>query len=59
MVTSDSQKRASTKYNKENMKYTTVSMHKDNDADVIARLEAVGNKSEYIKRLIREDMERN
>lgn len=33
-------------------------MHLENDKDIIARLDTVGNKQGYIKRLIRADIEK-
>ena len=52
----EASERASAKYKKKCKKLLLV-MNPDKDADVIERLESVGNKSGYIKELIRKDIE--
>ena len=54
----DAQKRASLKWEAENTVQIKLKLHRVNDADILARLEASGNKQGYIKELIRADMER-
>ena len=43
-------------YNKENYTRVSVVLNKRQDSDIIAHLEDKPSKSDYIKRLIREDM---
>lgn len=45
-------------YKKRAYKMYAIRYHVKNDADVISRLESVDNKADYIRRLIREDIER-
>lgn len=53
---SDARSRASTKYNKENVKQIKLNLNKKTDADIIAALEAVENKQGFIKDLIRKEI---
>lgn len=57
MTTSEAQKRATAKYQREKMQLRTVKFG-PNDADILAHLDAQPNKAGYIKALIRADMER-
>lgn len=57
-MVSESQKRASNKYHKEKMVARTIRFS-PNEKDILAHLDAQPNKAGYIKRLIREDMERS
>jgi hypothetical protein len=50
---------ANKKYNKEKTKIIPMRLMINTEQDIIRRLESVGNKSGYIKRLIREDITRN
>ena len=52
---SGSQSRASNKYNKDNTITICLRLNKKTDADVIATLNSVTNKTGYIKNLIRND----
>ena len=52
----DAQKRASLKWEAENTVQIKLKLHRVNDADILARLEASGNKQGYIKELIRADI---
>lgn len=45
------------KYHKDNFTHVTVILHKEHDIDVIQHLENNKPKSDYIKRLIRKDMD--
>ena len=45
-------------YQRENIVRVVVKLNRKTDADILARLEAEDNRQGYIKRLIREDMER-
>lgn len=56
MPVSDAQKRASAKYDKENMKRVTV-VFSPNERDLCEYLSGKGSMSGYIKELIRKDME--
>lgn len=46
---------AQERYDKENTVRVRLKLNKKTDADIIRRLEEVGNKQGYIKQLIRED----
>ena len=59
---SDAQKRARNKYDQEHkdeFKNYHFRLNKENDFDVIAKLESVQNKQGYIKSLILADIEKN
>lgn len=49
----NSRSKASMKYNKENTVQVLIRLNKNTDADIIKRLDEVGNKQGYIKNLIR------
>ena len=53
----DAQKRASAKYNKENVKRVILHFNINTDKDILDYLERKDNKTGYIKELIRKDME--
>lgn len=55
----DARRRAQAKYNKAHTKQVTLRLNKRTEADIIERLEEVGNKQGYIKALIRADVEKN
>lgn len=55
-MTSEAQKRASAKYDAKNTRMYAIKMNRVTDADILAKLEAVGNVQGYIKELIRKDM---
>lgn len=57
MAVSDAQKRASAKYVRENVTSKQVRFY-PKDAGILAHAEAQGAFATYVKRLIREDMER-
>ena len=52
----ESQIRASVKYNKENTVQISLKLHSPTDADLIDNLNRVANKQGYIKELIRRDI---
>lgn len=56
MATKEARARASLKYDKAKTVQVHLKLNKRTDADIIARLEAIGNKQGYIKQLIRADM---
>ena len=55
MVT-ESQRRASAKYDAANTTSIRLKLNINTEMDIIERLEEVGNKSGYIKQLIRDDI---
>ena len=57
MATSEAQKKANANYRKKNMKNVSVSFFPA-DRDIFEHMEKQGGRGSYIKRLIREDMER-
>lgn len=58
-MSTKAQIKASVKYNEANVTQIKFNFNKKTDADVLDRLSLLKNKQGYIKRLIREDMERN
>lgn len=58
-MTSESQKRAVAKYDAKNTRKIVLKLNKATDADILKRLDAVDNRQGYIKRLIREDIEKD
>lgn len=52
----ESQIRASVKYNKENTVQISMKLNRSTDADLIDSLNRVKNKQGYIKELIRKDI---
>lgn len=52
----ESQIRASVKYNKENTVQISLKLNRSTDADLIDSLNRVANKQGYIKELIRRDI---
>ena len=58
MAESEAQRRANLKYRKEKTKQLAMRFYPD-DMDLWEHLESQDNKAAYIKRLIREDLERN
>ena len=52
----ESQIRASVKYNKENTVQISLKLNRTTDADLIDSLNRVANKQGYIKELIRRDI---
>lgn len=57
-MASEAQRKASAKYDKANTMTFAIKLNRTTDAELIQRLEEVENKQGYIKRLIREDAER-
>lgn len=60
MQASEAQKRATAKWNSKNQIVRSFAFypHRDGDMELLAHLDSQENKSEYIRQLIREDMER-
>ena len=50
---------SSMKYNAANTVQFKCCFNKETDADILQRLETVGNKQGYIKKLIRDDIKNN
>ena len=55
MPVSESQKRAKARYDRKTVQYV-FRLRLDGDADVIARLKSIPNKTEYLRRLVRADV---
>lgn len=47
---------AQKRYNREKTKSVIIKLNKTTDADILAKLDTVGNKQGYIKDLIRNDI---
>lgn len=56
MATSEAQKRATKKYDSANVTNLYIKLNINTEMDIIEKLDQVGNKSGYIKSLIREDI---
>ena len=54
----ESQIRASVKYNKENTVQISLKLNRSTDADLIDSLNRIANKQGYIKELIRRDIDK-
>ena len=59
MASSEAHRRASAKYDSENVVKVTIKINKKTDADIMEKLDAVDNKQGYIKELIRADIAKN
>lgn len=57
-MASEALKKAIAKYDAANTVQIKLKLNRVTDADVLERLEKVGNRQGYIKRLIREDLEK-
>lgn len=55
-MTTEAQRKASAKYDKEHTRSILFKFNTTNDADILAKLAEVGNKQGYIKSLIRSDI---
>ena len=53
--TKEAHRKANMRYSQRMEKQVKINLHKENDADIIAALEACGNVQGYIKALIRAD----
>lgn len=58
MKTSESQKRAQAKYDAANTKQVRLKLNTKTDADILERFDRCDNVQGYIKRLVREDIEK-
>lgn len=57
-MASEALKKAIAKYDAANTVQIKLKLNRVTDADILERLEEVGNRQGYIKRLIREDLEK-
>ena len=55
-MTTDSQKKASAKWEAKNTVQIKLKLHRRNDRDILDKLDGLGNKQGYIKKLIRDDI---
>ena len=55
-MTTEAQRKASAKYDKENTRSIILKLNKISDADVLSKLDEQPNKQGYIKRLVRDDI---
>lgn len=55
-MVSESQKESNKKYDKNNTKQIKLKLNLKTDKDVLDKLNSVGNKQGYIKKLIRNDI---
>ena len=55
-MTTEAQKKASAKYDNANTKQIKMKLNTTTDADILTKLEEVGNIQGYIKQLIRADI---
>lgn len=55
MPVTESQRRAKARYDAKTVQYV-FRLRLESDADVIARLRSIPNKTEYLRRLVRADM---
>lgn len=58
MAETEAQKRAREKYERANTVQFKMKLNRNTDADILAKLNSVGNKQGYIKELIRKDLKR-
>ena len=58
-MVSESKKRTIAKYDANNTSRVAIKLNNKTDADILKKLSEVPNKQGYIKRLIREDIERS
>lgn len=56
MAETEAQKRARKKYEKANTIQLHFKLNRNTDADILEKLDSVGNKQGYIKSLIRKDI---
>ena len=57
-MTTEAQKKASAKYDRNHTKSILFKFNTTRDADILAKLDEVGNKQGYIKALIRADLKK-
>lgn len=57
MAISEALAKAQKKYTQEKTRTFYIRLNKETDADIIEKLETVQNKTDYIRELVRKDME--
>lgn len=57
MAISEALAKAQKKYAKEKTRSICIRLNRETDADVLDKLDAVTNKADYIRELVRKDME--
>lgn len=57
-MTREEQRRYTEEWQKKNLKRFVIKLNKTKDADILERLSECGNVQGYVKRLIREDMQK-
>ena len=57
-MTREEQRRYTEEWQKKNLKRFVIKLNKTKDADMLERLSECGNVQGYVKRLIREDMQK-
>lgn len=55
-MTTDSQKKASAKWEAKSTVQVKLKLHRRHDRDILDKLDSSGNKQGYIKKLIRDDI---
>lgn len=58
-MTDNKASKASMKYDRSNTTDVRIKLNNKTDADILAKLQSVGNKQGYIKALIRSDLNKN
>lgn len=57
-MTSEAQKRAAAKYDRDHTRQVMLKLNLSTDSDIIEKLDAVDNRQGYIKSLIRNDIKK-
>lgn len=55
-MATEATKKAQKKYDQQNTRMVSVKLNKKTDADILKRIEKIGNKQKYIKALIRKEI---
>lgn len=56
MPRTEAQKRARNKWQAKAMRQIALRFNKENDADVLRKMDSVPNKTDYVRQLVREDI---
>ena len=59
MAVPDAQRKANAKFEREKTRSIKIKLTLSTDADILEKLDLVGNKQGYIKKLIRDDLKRD
>ena len=57
MAISEAKKKADEKWRRANLKQVKFNFNKPGDKDVLDKLDSVENKTDYVRRLIKEDLD--